>query len=192
MKNNNNWSRRRFSKAVISAQFLLASGALTFPLACTGTNEDEGNSSLDQAQQETLKLAMDEIIPANDKMPSASAVGGVAYILNIAEELPELSPLFKSLTDKIEAHSLQNSNSGFSDISKDERIDILKDLEQTEPELFKVLKDFTYESYYTNETVYELIKYEPHPTGTLGPKMEPFDEKLLERVKKMPPMYTTI
>ena len=105
---------------------------------------------------------------------------------------PKLSPLFKSLTDKIEAHSLQNSNSGFSDISKDERIDILRNLEQTEPELFKVLKDFTYESYYTNETVYELIKYEPHPTGTLGPEMEPFDERLLDRVKKMPPMYTKI
>ena len=37
-----------------------------------------------------------------------------------------------------------------------------------------------------------LIKYEPHPTGTLGPKMEPFDEKLLNRVKKTPPMYTKI
>lgn len=192
MKNNDKWSRRRFSKAVVSAQLLLASGALTFPLACTQTKEDESDFSLDQAQQETLKLAMDEIIPANDKMPSASAVGGVAYILNIAEELPELSPLFKSLTDKIEASSLPISYFGFSDLSKVERIIILSHLEQSEPELFKVLKDFTYESYYTNETVYELIKYEPHPTGTLGPKMEPFDERLLDRVKKMPPMYTAI
>lgn len=192
MNNKNKWSRRRFSKAVISAQFLLASGALTLPLACTKTKKSERDSALDNSQQETLKFAMDEIIPANEKMPSASDIGGVTYVLNILEKLPDLSPLFQSLTDKIEVYSLQNSNSVFSDLNKEKRINLLVNFEQTEPELFKVLKDFTYESYYTSEKVYELIKYEPHPTGTSGPKMEPFDEKLLDRVKNLPPMYTKI
>lgn len=189
---NNKWSRRRFTKAVISAQALIASGALTIPLACVETKKNKGKSALDSSQQETLRFAMDEIIPANEKMPSASDIGSVAYVLSIIKELPDLSPLFQSLIDKIEIHSLQNSNSSFSDLNKEERINILTNFEQTEPELFKVLKDFTYESYYTSEKVYELIKYEPHPTGTLGPKMEPFDEKLLNRVKKTPPMYTKI
>ena len=191
-RDNNKWSRRRFTKAVISAQALIASGALTIPLACVETKKNKGKSALDSSQQETLRFAMDEIIPANEKMPSASDIGSVAYVLSIIRELPDLSPLFQSLIDKIEIHSLQNSNSSFSDLNKEERINILTNFEQTEPELFKVLKDFTYESYYTSEKVYELIKYEPHPTGTLGPKMEPFDEKLLNRVKKTPPMYTKI
>jgi hypothetical protein len=192
MKNNSKWSRRRFTKAVISAQLLLASGVLTIPLACTTSKKDESDSTLAHSQQEILKLAMDEIIPANDKMPSASEIGGVTYVIGIIKELPDLSPLFKSLLDKIEMHSLQKSNSSFSDLNKEERINILTNFEQTEPELFKVLKDFTYESYYTSERVYELIKYEPHPTGTSGPKMEPFDEKLLDRVKNTPSMYTKI
>ena len=188
MNNNSKWSRRRFSKAVISAQLLLASGVLTFPLACTTTKKDKSDSALDISQQEALKFAMDEIIPANKKMPSASDIGSVAYILNIIEELPDLSPLFQNLADKIEANSLQNSNASFSDLNKEERINILINFEQIEPELFKLLKDFTYESYYTSEKVYELIKYEPHPTGSMGPKMEPFDEKLLDRVKEIPPI----
>ncbi len=192
MKNNSKWSRRRFSKAVISAQLLLASGALTIPFACTKSKKNESDSALDNSQQEILKLVMDEIIPANEKMPSASDIGSVAYVLSIIKELPDLSPLFQSLTDKIEVQSLQKSNASFSDLNKEERINILTNFEQTEPELFKVLKDFTYESYYTSERVYELIKYEPHPTGTSGPKMEPFDEKLLDRVKKAPTMYTKI
>ena len=192
MNTNSKWSRRRFSKAVISAQLLLVSGTLALPLACAKPKKDERDLPLDNSQQETLKFAMDEIIPANEKMPSASDIGSVTYVLNIMEELPDLHPLFQSLTDKIEAHSLQNSNSSFSDSNKKERAKILINFELTEPELFKVLKDFTYESYYTNEKVFELIKYEPHPTGTLGPKMEPFNEKLLERVKGIPPMYTKI
>jgi len=189
---NNKWSRRRFTKAVISAQALLASGALTLPLACVETKKPEGDSALDSSQQMTLGFAMDELIPANEKMPSASKIGGVSYVLKILEELPALSPLFISLTNRIEAHSLQQSNSNFSKLNKEKRIAVLTTIEQTEPELFKVLKDFTYESYYTSKEVYELIKYEPHPTGTLGPKMEPFDEKLLDRVKNTSSMYTKI
>ncbi|HMC02157.1 MAG TPA: gluconate 2-dehydrogenase subunit 3 family protein [Flavobacteriaceae bacterium] len=153
MKTNQTWSRRRFSKAVISAQLLLASGALTLPLACAKTNKTENDSVLDNSQQETLKFAMDEVIPANDKMPSASQVGGVTYILEIIEELPDLLTLFEGLIAQLDEMSDYN----FSKIDKSERIAILKTLEENKPELFKVLKDFTYESYYTNETVYKLI-----------------------------------
>jgi len=189
---NNKWSRRRFTKAVISAQALIASGALILPLACKETEKTEGKSALDSSQQNTLGFAMDEIIPANEKMPSASEIGGVSYVIKILEELPDLSPLFISLIDKIEDQSLQQSNSGFSKLNNVKRIAVLTTIEQTKPELFKVLKDFTYESYYTNKSVYELISYEPYPTGTSGPEMEPFDEKLLDRVKNSPPMYTKI
>ncbi|MCW5516029.1 gluconate 2-dehydrogenase subunit 3 family protein [Muriicola sp. Z0-33] len=189
---NNKWSRRSFTKAVISAQALIATGALTLPVACAETKKTEGDAPLDSQQQKTLKYAMDEIIPANEKMPSASEIGGVGYVLNILEELLELTPLFISLTDKIEAHSLQHFSSDFSTLNKDNRIAVLTNMEQSEPELFKVLKDFTYESYYTNKEVYELIKYEPHTTGTFGPEMTPFDEKLLDRVKTGPPTYTKI
>jgi len=153
MKTNQTWSRRRFSKAVISAQLLLASGALTLPLACAKTNKTENDSVLDNSQQETLKFAMDEVIPANDEMPSASQVGGVTYILEIIEELPDLLTLFEGLIAQLDEMSDYN----FSKIDKSERIAILKTLEENKPELFKVLKDFTYESYYTNETVYKLI-----------------------------------
>lgn len=190
--NTNTWSRRKFTKAVISAQALLASGVLGLPLACAESNKSEGDTPLDKLQQETLKFAMDEIIPANDKMPSASETGGVNYVLKILEELPDLSALFIRLTDKIEGQSLQLSGSAFSKLNSERRIAVLTTIEQTEPGLFKVLKDFTYESYYTNDSVHKLISYEPHPTGTTGPEMEPFDEKILDRVKNIPAMYTKI
>ena len=188
MKTNQTWSRRRFSKAVISAQLLLASGVLTLPLACAKTKKSQTDSVLDNSQQETLKFAMDEIIPANEKMPSASGVGGVTYILEIVEELTDLLPLFESLIANLQ----ELSNDNFSEFSSEKRIAILKKMEETKPELFKVLLNFTYESYYTNETVFKLIGYEPHSTRTMGPKMEPFDESLLERVKNLAPMYTKI
>ena len=186
------WSRRRFTKAILSAQALMASGTLTLPLACAETKKNEGNLALDSSQQETLRLAMDEIISAYGKMPSASKIGSLDYVLNILEELPDLSPLFVGLIASIEAQSRQRVNVPFSKLSSEKRINVLTAIEQTEPELFKVLKDFTYESYYTNSTIHGLIAYEPYPTGTSGPEMEPFDEKLLNRVKNAPPIYIKI
>jgi hypothetical protein len=187
-----NWSRRKFTKAVISAQAFLASGAFVLPLSCIESNKEESDGPLNHLQQTTLKFAMDEIIPASSKMPSASAIGGLQYVLNILEELPELVPLFIGVTDKIQNQSIEQSGGPFSRLIRNDRIAILTALEQSEPPLFKILKEFTYESYYINKEVFELIKYEPHPTGTAGPNMEPFDEKLLDRVKASPPFYTKI
>ncbi len=188
MKTDQTWSRRRFSKAVVSAQLLLASGALSLPLSCMDKKNSNSSALLSSSDQEILKFAMDGIIPSNAKMPSASDVGGVDYILKILEELPELQPLFRHLLETIEA----KSQGSFASLSASEQTEILKQMEQTDPDLFKVLKDFTYEAYYLSENVWPLIGYEPHPTGTLGPTMEPFDENLLNRVKNLPPMYTKI
>lgn len=188
MKTDHIWSRRRFSKAVVSAQLLLASGALSLPLSCLEKKDPDSNALLSSSEKETLKFAMDGIIPSNNKMPSASQIGGVDYILKTLEELPDLQPLFSLLFETIEA----KSQGSFANLSASEQTEILKQFEQSDPDLFKVLKDFTYEAYYTNEAVYELIGYEPYPTGTKGPTMEPFDENLLNRVKDLPPMYTKI
>ena len=101
---NKNWSRRRFTKAVISAQALIASGVLALPLSCKEESKSESSRSsntvgLTTAEQQTLELAMALVIPAQGKMPSAAEAGGLDYVLNILEELPDLRPLFLGLVE---------------------------------------------------------------------------------------------
>jgi hypothetical protein len=192
MDHGSTWSRRKFSKAIVSAQLLLASGILSIPLSCADEKTPETTSLLNDAETKTLGLAMDRIIPANSTMPSASEVGAVAYVMAILKDLPDIGPLFKELLVKIEGISQLLFNSDYAGLSASDRTSVLKDLESKHAELFGVLKDFTYEAYYTNESVFPLIGYEPHPTQTLGPNMEPFDPGILNRVKQMPPFYTKI
>ena len=190
MKDSNTWSRRQFSKAVISAQLLLASGILTLPMACA--DDKKSNTLFTDSETDTLKFVMDEIIPANETMPSASQAGALTYVLNILKELPDLTPLFQQSLRLIESRSLEIQNAGFAALDSEKRIAILQGMETSDPELFSVIKNFIFEGFYTSETVFPLIGYEPHPTGTSGPDMEPFDEQLLVRVKNIPPMYTKI
>ena len=189
---NKKWTRRGFTKAVISAQALISSGALTLPLACDEITKSNVVNPLSLGAQKILTKATDIVIPANEKMPSASQVGSLSYILKILQELPELTPLFVSLTDKIDLQSEKELRTNFTDLSYEQGYKVLTFIEETEPELFKVLKDFTYESYYTNIEVYELINYDPYPTGSSGPEMEPFDKNLLDRVRTTPPFYIKI
>ena len=128
MKSNQTWSRRRFSTAVISAQLLLASGSLTLPLSCAKTKKSESDSVLDNSQQDTLKLAMDEVIPANAKMPSASQIGGAAYVLDILNAMPDLIPLFETLILEINELSVTKFDMNFSGLKTDERVAVLKSI----------------------------------------------------------------
>ena len=188
-KNQSDWSRRKFSKAIISAQLLIASGALALPLSCL--DEKTTFDILDKESLNTLKKVMDELIPASNKMPSASSVG-FDYIMNILNELPEIKSLFELALQSVEQKSQESFQKMFSEINQKQRIEILENLEVNDSDLFSTLRNFTNESYYLNESVWPLIGYNPHPTGTLGPKMEPFDESLLDRMKSQPQSFTQI
>ena len=189
MKNINIWSRRKFSKAAISAQILISSGILNIPTGCSTLDQSKEDELLDFSLQNTLKLAMDEIIPQSNAMPSASNVGGVDYILDVLKDYPDLVAPFQRLLIELDTQSKESGDQAFIKLDQRQRIETLRQFENTQPELFNILRDFVFESYYTNKAVWELIGYNPFPTLSSGPKMDPFDENLLVRVKKMSSLY---
>lgn len=165
------------------------SGAPKTPTPTGGPN----NSSLEGKQEDTLRAAMDAIIPAEDGMPSASAVGGVRYL----EQLAQSDPLIRSNLERslkaLNGISLKFFQSEFSSLRQGQRIEALKQLEsQPTPELFTDLREYVYESYYTQPQVWKLIGYEFYPTNHRGPHMEPFNEAVLSQVKKMGKLYREV
>jgi len=185
------WSRRKFSKAAFSLQALVAAGALNIPTGCTNETSKNGEI-LNLSQEKLLKLVMDEIIPKSDKMPSASEVGGVDYVLSVFKEYPELVEGFQQVLTKLKEQTKSSAKDEFENLDKQSRVEMLKEFEKAQPDLFSVLQNFVYESYYINEKVWKLIGYEPYPTLSAGPQMEPFDEALLSRVKQMSSLYLSI
>ena len=53
-------------------------------------------------------------------------------------------------------------------------------------------RNLVYEAYYTNPEVWPAIGYEFHSTGGVGPVMRPFDESILDEVRKRPKYYREI
>ncbi len=192
MEKSNLWSRRRFSKAVLSLQALVATGALNLTTACKSDGAISENGILGNIGQTRLQLAMDEIIPRSDTMPSASELDGISYILKVLDGYPNLLDAFNELLITLNHISNAIKNDDFENLDNDSRIAVLKSFEKEQPSKFSVLINFVYESYYINEKVWKIIGYKPYPTMSAGPEMEPFDEAMLERVKQMSSTYLKV
>lgn len=187
------WTRRRFLATGVKSSLVVGSGAIGGASASALVAIQKAAptaTGLSSSERETLKAAMDEIIPATDGMPAASAGGGVEYLVRLAAQDPAIRRDLQKSLAALETLSRQKFGAAFASLSPPQRVDALRALEQQSPaEPFTLLRDFTYESYYIQPQVWKLIGYEFHPTDQAGPRMKPFDESVLAKVKKMPKLY---
>lgn len=187
------WTRRRFLETGLKGSIVVGSGVasktVTAARAVAPAHGSPPASSLGQAERELLRAAMDQIIPAADGMPAASEMGGVEYLDRLASQAPDIRVDLEKALAAVQQIASEQSEKDFAALSSGDRIAILKELEKQQPEAFGSLRDYVYESYYTQPKVWKLIGYEFYPTNGAGPRMRPFDESVLAKVKKMPKLY---
>jgi len=194
-------TRRRFLRTGLKGSVAVGSAAVTgFGTALSREKRLDGIHPANEApssafaphEKVLLRLAMDEIIPPNDGMPAASAVGGVEYLDRLAGTDLNIK---KSLVDSLAAVAKLSRtmvNGDFVSLTGSERVRVLSELEKQEPSRFAVLRDHVYEAYYTQPQVWKLIGYEFYPTNQAGPHMKPFDEAALAEVRKKPKFYREV
>lgn len=132
-------------------------------------------AALDSGTQDRLRTIMDEIIPRQGNMPSASEVGGVAYFSALKQAEPALAAQILAALDKV-----GNSSPPIA---------ALKHLEGENPAQFAVLRDFVYEAYYTQPQIWALLGYQFYATDHAGPHMKPFDEAVIAKVRSKPKFH---
>lgn len=190
-------SRRFFLKTSIESSFALR----TLPMVTLVSAAPVSNAAvqgppslgIDPRLKDLLRVAMDTIIPATDGMPSASAVGGVRYLEQLAQSDPLIKTKLERSLSALNEFSLKLFKSELVSLPQGQRIETLKQLESQSPlEIFTDLRDFVYESYYTQPQVWKLIGYEFYPTNHQGPHMKPFDETVLAQVRKMGKLYREV
>jgi hypothetical protein len=165
----------------VSRRTFIAAAAAT-PLIAI---EVRAAAVFDEHERAMLLAAMDEIIPAGDGMPAASEAGGIAYLERIASQDAAVAVEIRNSVEAL----LTSSEQPFHRLPHEARVTALQTLESHKPNEFAHLRDYVYESYYTQPRVWKLIGYEFYPTDRPGPHMEPFDETILDDVRKRPKLY---
>ena len=139
-----------------------------------------------------LADVINRIIPAEDGMPGAGDLGLASDIdLAVGDSAP-LKKLFLAGLAQIENEAHRSSGKEFQALSPGEQDRLLKTAELEYPEFFLVLVQQTYNSYYTNPAIFPLIGYEGRPPQPQGYPMKPFDDSLLDNVRKRAPTYRQV
>ena len=135
---------------------------------------------------------LERIVPPDEgggKMPGAGELGVADFVDRVVGESAELKRLFTRGLAQIEIASQTQHSKDFVDLSSQQKDTVLKNVETQEPEFFRALVRQTYNGYYTNARVIELLGLEGRPPQPRGYELEQGDFSLIENVKKRGQAY---
>jgi gluconate 2-dehydrogenase subunit 3-like protein len=151
---------------------------------------------LDPARAATLKAWTSTLIPAAHGLPDAGALGAAEYIDATVLKVPSLRPALIHALDHLESIAMSKARQPFDSCSPEVREQLLREFQvEGDADTFSMVSDFTYEAYYGHPEVLAALESATGWRG-LGPMkgapMAPFDEKLLHRVKTLPPRWRQV
>ena len=130
-------------------------------------------------QRFLLNVVLNRIIPAESALPGAGALGLIQSGESAAAKYPAMISLFNRGLRVIEITGGQASGTRFDDLAAEEQDESLNSVESTDPEFFLELVRRTYNGYYTNSRVFEVIGCAPRDAAP-GEALELLDQSLLE------------
>lgn len=143
-------------------------------------------------QRSLVTEVINRIIPAMDKLPGAGNLGIAAYIEDAAAGTPGLTRLFNDGLAQIAVAAGQDSAGGFESLSNTAKDDLLRSMEAANPVFFDQLVLQTYNGYYTNPEVFELIGYTVPKPATPGSHPELLDVSLLKHQRDREPFWKKV
>jgi len=139
-------------------------------------------------QLELVTQVLNRIIPANDRMPGAGQIA-VGFLDGIIGRSASLKRRFGNGLFRIQAQAQQTHSKNFTSLSDAEKDVVLHQVETAEEEFFDTLVRQTYNGYYTDPRVVELLGLEVRPPQPKGHQLDQGDFRPLESVKKRGVIY---
>lgn len=136
---------------------------------------------LSQSQRSLATAVLDRLIPPQGDMTGAGEAGTADYLDSIAAGSTQLARLFSGGFQDIEIAAVQLGSS-FEELSGDQQDEVLRGVETDNSEFFDALVRHTYNGYYSNPKVVELLGLDPRPPQPRGNRVERGDLSSLEVV----------
>ncbi len=138
---------------------------------------------------DALTALMDTLLPGDGRdWPAAGAHGLTSRFKEMAAGVPDGEV---ALTTVIAALP-----PGFADLDADQREAALSAIEAAQPAAFDAVVTAAYNAYYNDPGVRDVIErltgYENRPPQPQGYTLDPFDERLLDKVKARGPIWRPV
>ena len=140
-------------------------------------------------QKDFIISILNIIIPKSDGFPSAGEIEVYTHIDNILSDSPYLKRIFIEGLYSIQYESNILFKNDFITLNDSEKNIVLKNIEQIKTDFFNALILHTYNGYYTNNIVLNLLGPHARPPQPLGYDIEEGDLSSLEVVKSRGIIY---
>lgn len=154
--------------------------------------ETDTGRAFDDSQRSLLVCALDWIIPPEGEFPGAGELGLADHLDGVVSASANLKDLFAYGLAQIETSCLELTNTDFRSLPDAQGDVVLRDVEARSPEFFRELVRHTYNGYYTNSRVAELLGPDVRPPQPRGYHLEPGDLSSLEHVRKRGRIYREV
>ena len=143
-------------------------------------------------QRLALRAVADVIVPASEGMPAAGELGAAAYLVRLAAVDTDVAKALRDAMASVERTARARHRVRFERLTAPARLAVLQEMEKSDADRFRALRDFVYEAYYTHPEVWRRLGYEFITGEGAGRSLEPFEEALLERVRTLPRLYREV
>jgi hypothetical protein len=150
-----------------------------------------GNKYFSNSQLPLIESVLNRIIPAKEKMPGASEIA-LGFVDSAVRGSSTLSRLFGAGMAEIDVKAHNTYSKGFTQIADDQKDDILRTIEVESPDFFGELVKQTYNGYYTNPRVLELLGLDSNAPQPRGHRLEEGNFALTENVIKRGVAYRQV
>ncbi len=133
-----------------------------------------------------MQSILDLLIPPIENLAGA---GG----LNLEDELHRMSTEHSKYTGVID-RSIDAITSILASTGLNSQVtsEVIQQFESSDPRLFELLLEIVYTAYYSDTRVHERIGWKSGALQPEGHPMPPWDESILDRVRKRKPFWTHV
>ncbi|MDG0865812.1 hypothetical protein [Candidatus Lucifugimonas marina] len=145
------------------------------------------NTTNTNIDQNVLAALLDRLIPAIDDLPSAGQMGLAEEIIRLSGQQDRFSKIFTNAMG-----SFASINPNFITSDGTEQDAAIRAFESNSPELFDSILTISYIVYYKDERVHKRIGWSGNTPQPDGNEMEPWDESILENMRKREPFWRQV
>ena len=117
-----------------------------------------GCTILDAARQGILRAWVETLIPADGEWPSAADTPVVEYVDRTISLAARLRQVVLRALDDVDGEAVERHGAGLSALALEQRVALLRWFEDGDRHVFTLLKELTYEAYYRDPGVLEILE----------------------------------
>ena len=137
--------------------------------------------------EDVLSAMLDRLIPTVDDLLPAGQMGLATDVIRLAGRQDRFWGLFSRAME-----AFVSQNPSYVVLDDDEQDRALRLFEADSPGYFRVLLDIAYIVYYKDSAVNQRIGWEGRPPQPDGHVMAPWDESVLEKIRKRTPFWRAV